>query len=347
MHTYIIAEIGQNHNGDMDIARQLIDAAAAPIEDRYFERELPRVDAVKFTKRDLAEELSAEAAAKPYVNANSFGPTYLEHRQALELSYEQHAELERYAHSKGLDFIETLCSPATLKLLDMAKIDAIKIASRDVTNIPLIEALGKLSHHIIVSTGICSMDELRQSLDILSSTPKKISVLHCLSEYPSRYENINLRSIHYLQKEFPRLEIGFSDHSIGIAMPIVAVGMGATVIEKHFTLDRAMKGTDHAGSLAPDGLYRMTRDIRNTEMAMGEEKKDVHPAAQSAKVKLERSLAARDTIKAGDILTEENLVMLSPGDGLKWEDRKKIVGKRALRDIEASNLLKLEDFDVA
>ena len=178
--TYIIAEIGQNHNGDMDIARRLIDAAAMPIFDHFSGKELPGVDAVKFTKRDLNEELTEDSGNHPYVSPHAFGATYLEHRRALELSIDEHAELERYAHDRGLDFIETLCSPACLELLSRARVDAIKVASRDVTHIPLLEALGELDHRVIVSSGMCTLDELKQAVQILSKKAKRIDILHGL-----------------------------------------------------------------------------------------------------------------------------------------------------------------------
>jgi sialic acid synthase SpsE len=151
LHTYIIAEAGQNHNGDLETAKKLIDVAAMPIFDFFSGETLPGVDAVKFTKRDLTEELTEEAGKQPYVSPHSFGATYMEHRQALELSVEEHAILAQYAHGKGLDFIETLCSAGCIKMLEKVEVEAIKIASRDITNIPLLEAIGRLSNKVIVS----------------------------------------------------------------------------------------------------------------------------------------------------------------------------------------------------
>lgn len=345
MHTYFIAEVGQNHNGDMDIAKQLIDAAAMPITDYLTGDLLPGVDAVKFTKRDLDEELSEEAANAPYDSPHAYGSTYLEHRQALELSVDQHAELEQYAHSKGLDFVETLCSPGCLELLERVRVDYVKIASRDVTNVPLLEALAQVRHRIIISTGICSVEELERAIEILSRPPEDLTILHCISQYPAEYENINLQSIGWLKEKFPQHRIGYSDHSIGIVIPAVAVGMGAGVIEKHVTLDRGMKGSDHAGSLAPDGLWRVVRDVRNVEKSIGDYKKEVSPAVFSTKEKLERSLALSVGIAQGEVVEETHLCMLSPGNGLSWEDRGKIVGKRAVADLRAKTIVKETDFE--
>lgn len=338
MSTYIIAEIGQNHNGSMELARKLIDVAAMPVYDFFTGETLPGVNAVKFTKRDLDEELTRECAARPYLSPHSYGATYIEHRRALELCVEQHAELEKYAHAKGLDFVETLCSPGCLKLLDHVKVDAIKVASRDVTNIPLLEGIGALSHRVIISTGMCTLAELRNAIDILSKTDKKISILHCISQYPAMYDNINLRSIPYLQKQFPGHRIGYSDHSIGIVLPAVAVAMGATIIEKHLTLSRMMKGSDHAGSLEPEGLYRTVRDIRNVESSLGEEKKELCADVTAAREKLSRSLAVAISLEAGEVLREEHLCMRSPGSGMSWDERHRIIGKTAKINIPANSL---------
>lgn len=345
MHTYIIAEIGQNHNGDMHLAKKLIDVAAMPIFDFFTGQTLPGVDAVKFTKRDLAEELSEEAGNKPYNSPHAFGRTYLEHRQALELSIEQHVELEEYAHSKGLDFIETLCSPGCLPLHDRAKIDSIKIASRDVTNIPLLEDIGRLESRVIVSSGMCTLEELRNAVSILSTAPKEIWILHCISQYPAQYENINLRSIGFLQREFPDHRVGYSDHSIGIVVPAAAVAMGASIIEKHITLNRNMKGSDHAGATEPEGLWRVVRDIRNIEKAIGSDGKELCQDVLPVRDKLARSLALQTILKKGEVLEEQHLCMRSPGRGLSWEDRRKILGKRARTDIPANSLIALEQFE--
>lgn len=345
MHTYIISETGQNHNGDIEIAKKLIDIAAMPIFDFFTGQEMPGVNAVKFVKRDLEEELTEEEANRPYISPHSFGDTYGEHRRALELSIEQHAELEQYTHSKGLDFIETLCSPGCLKLLDHVHLDAIKVASRDITNIPLLEALASLSYKMIISSGMCTLKELHKAINILSQEPKEITILHCVSQYPADYENLNLRSIPFLQKEFPECRIGYSDHSIGILMPTIAVSMGAVVIEKHVTLNRKMKGSDHAGSIEPEGLWRVVRDIRNTEKAIGTEMKDINSVVVKTREKLARSLALQVPLTKGEILKEGFLCMRSPGTGMPWDERCHVINKKALRNLPANSLIRKDDFE--
>ncbi len=342
--TYIIAEIGQNHNGDLRLAQQLIDMAAMPIFDKFNNRQLPGVNAVKFTKRDLSEELTAEAYNQPYDSPHAFGKTYGEHREKLELSYEQHAELEAYARSKGLDFIETLTSPKTLKLLDLLKLDAIKVASRDLTNLPLLEELARTGIRLILSTGMSGEAELDEALEVVTRHHENVAILHCVSEYPANYENLNLRTIPYFKEKYP-YEIGFSDHTIGIVMAPVAVALGATIIEKHITVNRDMKGSDHRASLEPEGLWRMVRDIRNVETALGEYGKPVPEVVQEARRKLERSLASKRDLEPGTIVKEEDLCLLSPGSGLRWRERHRIVGRRVKRPIPRHTILSPEDLE--
>jgi len=341
-NTYIVAEIGQNHNGDMGIARQLIDMAAMPIVDKFGSRELPRIDAVKFTKRDLSEELTVEANSKPYDSPHAFGKTYGEHRKALELDYAQYGELEAYTRSKGLDFVVTLTSIKTIKLLDNVRIDAVKVASRDMTNLPLLEALADTGNRMILSTGMSREADIDQALEVITRKHENIAILHCISQYPVAYENINLLSIPYLKEKYG-YDTGFSDHSIGIVMAPVAVALGAVIIEKHITLNRSMKGSDQSGSLEPDGLWRMVRDIRNVETAMGTYKKDVPAGVEQFRIKLERSIASKRDIAKGERLGEGDLCLLSPGTGLKWSERDTITGKTTIRDIPKHTLIRLED----
>ncbi len=337
--TYLIGEIGQNHNGSVDLAKLLIDKAAQPIHDKLFGLDLKPWDAVKFTKRDLAEELSASAMNKPYNSAHSFGKTYGEHRAKLELSDEQHFELFQYAKEKGLDFVETLCAIGCLSMLKLFTPDRLKVASRDLTNLPLLNAMAETKIPMIVSTGMGGEKEIDEALEVITKHHHSVSILHCLSQYPSEYKNINLNSIHYLKKRYSDFEVGYSDHSIGISIPLAAVAMGATTIEKHITLDRTMKGTDQAGSLAPDGMHRMVRDIRNLEMAFGEMKKERSEAVSEAKVKLERSIATKRNMKKGETIEESDVHLLSPGDGFQWAQKDEVLGKVLNIDIPADEVI--------
>ena len=325
--TYIIGEIGQNHNGSVDIAKLLTELVARPIKEDDFGIDIQPINAVKLTKRDLSEELSSSQMNRPYDNPNSFGKTYGAHRKFLELSDEAHFEVYKYAKSLGLDFVETLCAKGCLSMLRLFTPDRLKVASRDLTNLPLLEALAETRIPIILSTGMAGKKELDEALAVITKYHNDIAILHCVSQYPTEPDNLNLLTIRYLQKHYGQYTIGFSDHTIGIAAPIVAVGMGAKIIEKHITIDRGMKGTDQKGSLGPDGVRRMVRDIRLAEHWMGTEDLYIDRSVAASKVKLERSIASNKDLEVGHIITEDDIHMLSPGDGFKWSERTQLIGK--------------------
>ncbi len=336
---YVIGEIGQNHNGSVDLAKLITEIAARPIQENLFSLSLRPMDAVKMTKRDLKEELSQSQMDRPYTSAHSFGATYGEHRAFLELSDEEHFEVYKHAKSLGLDFVETLCAVGCLSMLKLFTPDKLKVASRDLTNLPLLQALAETKIPIILSTGMAGKKELDDALAVIVKYHNDISILHCVSEYPTRPANVNLNTIKFLQKNYGQYLIGYSDHTIGIATPVAAVAMGAQIIEKHITLDRNMKGTDQAGSLGIDGMNRMMRDIRMLEMQFGVEDIFISEGVSAAKEKLERSIATKREMKAGETIIESDLHMLSPGDGFKWADLNKVVGQVLNQDIPADEII--------
>ena len=325
--TYIIGEIGQNHNGSVDIAKLIIDMVTRPIEEGLFNQELGKIDAVKLTKRDLANELSETQMRRPYNNPHSFGKTYGEHRAFLELTDEEHFELYKYAKIKNLDFVETICAIGALSVLKFFLPDRIKVASRDLTNLPLIEALAETKIPMIISTGMSGKKELDEAVEVITKYHSKLSILHCVSQYPTEPKNVNLLTIKFLIENYRQFTIGYSDHTIGISTPVAAVALGSEIIEKHITLDRRMKGTDQAGSLGPDGLQRMVRDIRLLEKSMGVEDIFIVPETIVAKEKLERSIASKRPLACGSVITKNDIHMLSPGDGFKWSEQDKVIGK--------------------
>ena len=342
-HTYIIGEIGQNHNGSVDVAKLLTELGARPVKEETFGLNLLPIDAVKLTKRDLKEELSVSQMNKPYDTPNSFGRTYGEHREFLELSDDEHFEVYKYAKSLGLDFVETLCAKGCLSLLKLFTPDRLKVASRDLTNIPLLEALAETKIPIILSTGMSSKNELDDALSTITKYHDDISILHCVSQYPTTPDNLNLLTIKYLKKEYPQYTIGFSDHTIGIAAPIAAVGLGAAIIEKHITIDRKLKGTDQKGSLGPDGVNRMVRDIRLAERWMGVEDLYIDKSVAASKVKLERSIASNIELQVGHVIELSDLHMLSPGDGFRWSQLSNVVGKTVKRYIPKNEIIYPDD----
>lgn len=337
--TYIIGEIGQNHNGSVDIAKLIIDFAAKPIIDDLFNLDLPRLDAVKLTKRDLSQELTSSKMSELYDNPNSFGATYGEHRTFLELDDEEHYEIYKYSKNKGLDFVETICSIKAMSVLKNFTPDFLKVASRDLTNLPLLDALAETKIPIIVSTGMSGEKELDSAVDVITKHNSNLSILHCVSQYPTHPANVNLKTIDFLIKKYPEYIIGYSDHTIGISAAIAAVAKGAKIIEKHITINRDMKGTDQKGSLGIDGLSRMIRDIRLIEQSLGEEAIFISDKVKSAKIKLERSIATIADLKKGDVVKEKDLHLLSPGDGFKWEDRDSIIGKTLLTDLNKDEII--------
>lgn len=341
MSTYIIGEIGQNHNGSTDIAKLIVELVSRPIHEDVFNLDLRPMDAVKMTRRDLNYELSASQMSRIYDNPNSFGKTYGEHREFLELGNEAHFEVYKYAKEKGLDFIETLCAISTLKMLRLFTPDYLKVASRDLTNLPLLAALAETKIPIILSTGMSGKSELDTALEIITKQHNQISILHCVSEYPTQPANVNLNTISYLKDNYPQYKIGYSDHTIGISAPVAAVALGAEIIEKHITIDRRMKGTDQAGSLGPDGVNRMIRDIRLTEMSMGKNEIFISENVAASKLKLERSIASNRLIKKGEVIKPEDIHLLSPGDGFKWNEQSNVIGKTALIDIDKNEVIYL------
>lgn len=329
---YIIAEIGQNHNGDVNLAKKLIDMSVRC-----------GASAVKFQKRDIPSELTKEAYDKPYDNPNSFGRTYGEHRIFLELNEEQHKELKEYANSLGMTYFCTPCDVPSLEMMERIGCPFYKVASRDLTNIPLLQAMGRTGKPVIISTGMADFDDIDDALDALNAKQNKVIIMQCTSEYPCKLENVNLRAMDTLKEKYGYV-VGLSDHTSGVVISTAAVVHGAALVEKHVSLDRTMKGTDQAGSLEEAGLKKLIEYIRATELAMGDGIKDVNPATKAAKEKLARSLTSKVKIAKGTILTEEMLTLKSPGTGLKWRERAQVVGKKALVDIDPDCTLNVVDF---
>lgn len=338
-NTYIIGEIGQNHNGSVDIAKLIIDLVSRPPRDDLFGTVLTPVNAIKLTKRDLKAELAASAMNRVYDSPHAFGRTYGEHRAFLELSNEEHYEIYQYAKSKNLEFVETICAIGCLSLLELFQPDRLKVASRDLTNLPLLDAMASTKIPMILSTGMAGQNELSAALEVISKHHDDISILHCVSQYPTEYQNLNLHSITYLKRRYPQYTIGYSDHSVGIFIPTAAVAMGAEIIEKHITIDRNMKGTDQQGSLGPEGVRRLVRDIRLLEDSLGQEEISISGSVLAAQKKLERSIASIRELKEGQVLTAEDIHLLSPGDGFKWFERDKVLGKKLTKNIEKDEII--------
>jgi len=277
MSVYVIAEMGLNFMGDMDLAKKMIEAA-----------HFCGVNAVKSQKRDINFLYTEEELNRPYENANSFGKTYGEHRKVLELTIEQHAELKSHAEERGMDYFCSAWEKNSAKqLIDMG-CGIIKIPSACITLDSLMQTVNKENLWVIMSTGMSTCEEINHAVYMIDKV-KRRSILHCTSAYPCRFEDLNLACIQDLKAFYSRLnntDIGYSGHNRGIAVDIAAVAMGATIIERHFTLDRTWKGTDQAASLEPQGLQKLVRDIRATEQAIGNRGIRVLECEKSAREKL-------------------------------------------------------------
>ena len=274
---YLIAEIGQNHQGDLSHAIELISKAKEC-----------GVDAVKSQKRHTRTLLTDEQYDRPYDTQNSFGPTYGLHRDALELSVEHHQELKNYAESLGIDYFVSPWDPVSASQMIDIGMSIFKIASASITDEETVNTIVSSESSIIMSTGMSSEDEIDRCVGWLMKSPAQKIILHCTSTYPSEFCDINLSYLHKLAERYPEFTVGFSGHHRGIAIDIAAAAMGARVIERHFTLDRSQKGSDHSSSLEPSGLLKMARDIRAFEEAIGDGVKRIYDGEMPMREKLRR-----------------------------------------------------------
>ena len=331
--TYIIAEIGQNHNGSVDLAKKLIDMSKRC-----------GASAVKFQKRDIPSELTKEAFDRIYDNPNSFGRTYGEHRIFLELSEEVHRELKDYCDLIGITYFCTPCDVPSVELLERIGCPFFKVASRDLTNIPLLEKLGSIGKPVIISTGMASVEDIDVAIETLQLPKNKLIITQCTSQYPCDVRNVNLKAMATMKDKY-KVNVGLSDHTSGVIISSAAAAIGAPIIEKHVTLDRTMKGTDQPGSLEESGLHKLVDYIRAIELAMGNGIKEVNPETKQAKEKLARSLTSKRNIKKGELLSEDMLCLKSPGTGIKWNNKNLILNKKAVVNIAADVTLKESYFE--
>lgn len=275
---YIICEIGGNHNGDIDIALEMISIASEC-----------GVDAVKFQKRDPKALLPDDMYSMPYEGPNSFGKTYGEHREALELKRSDYVRLRRRAREKEVHFIVSPWDIPSALFMSQLDLDAVKVASASVTNENLLKVINNLHLPTILSTGMSTLDEIRMAVHILSNENPDLAILHCISAYPFDDDMANLRVINRFKLYFPHYPIGYSGHEkSGTVISLGAVAMGACILERHFTLDRSMRGSDHAASLEPDGMAKLVRDVRKLESAYGSGEKTILSIEEPVRKKLAR-----------------------------------------------------------
>ncbi len=331
---YVIAEIGHNHQGDLEKAKDLFRHA----------RECG-VSAVKLQKRDNRTLYTRAMYDKPYDNENSFGATYGEHREALEFGREEYTELQRYARELGLTMFATAFDFASADFLAELDMPAYKIASGDLKNIPLLRYVAKIGRPMIISTGAATMEDVQRAYDAITPINPQLAILQCTATYPTDPEDLNLAVIRTLRHHFPGTVVGLSDHYNGIAMSVAAYVLGARVIEKHFTLNHTWKGTDHALSLEPIGMAKMVRDLQRTRSALGDSAKRVLPAEEGAMVKMGKTLVASRDIPAGHVLTADDIAIKSPGGGLAPYFLDQVVGRALPRAVAADEAIPAEVLD--
>ena len=325
--TLIIAEAGVNHNGDIKIAKKLIDAAAKA-----------GVDYVKF-QTFVAKNLVSVTAKKADYQIENTGTkeeSQYEMLKKLELSKADHLELMDYCNQKGIKFLSTAFDNDSVDLLAELNIDLFKIPSGEITNKPYLQKVASKKKPIILSTGMASKKEIQDAIDVFiesGAERKNLQILHCNTEYPTPMKDVNLRAMLDIQKSFD-VAVGYSDHTLGIEVPIAAVALGAVVIEKHFTLDRTMEGPDHRASLEPDELKAMVTAIRNIENAInGNGIKEVSESEKKNKIVARKSIHTNKEIPAGHILTAADLIMIRPGDGISPMKMDDIIGKEIISNV--------------
>lgn len=334
-HTIIIAEAGVNHNGSLEMAKQLVDKAVEA-----------GVDYIKFQtfKASKLVTKSAKQAEYQQKNIGKEGDSQYQMLKKLELSPEDHVVLIAYCKERGIKFFSTAFDFDSIDYLHSLNLGLWKIPSGEVTNYPFLKRVAAFNEPTILSTGMCEMEDVRAAVDALYKnglSKENLILLHCNTEYPTPFEDVNLKAMDALRKEFG-VEVGYSDHTKGIEVPIAAVALGATVIEKHFTLDRNMEGPDHKASLEPDELKAMVSAIRNIEKAVsGDGTKHVSESEKKNIAIARKSIVAACDIKSGDIFTEENLTVKRPGSGIspmRWEE---VLGQKAKKDFNEDELIEL------
>jgi N-acetylneuraminate synthase/sialic acid synthase len=333
---YVIAEIGHNHQGDLNTAKKLFQAAKEA-----------GANAVKLQKRDNKSLFTREMFDRPYDNENSFGPTYGAHREFLEFGETEYRELQHYANEIGITFFATAFDFKSADFLARLEMPAFKMASADLTNIPLLRHVAQYQKPMFVSTGGGTLDDVRRAHEVVGAINPHLCLMQCTAAYPPEFEQLNLRVITTFSEAFPETLIGFASHDSGIAMALVAYVLGARVVEKHFTLNRAMKGTDHAFSLEPVGLRKVVRDLRRARVALGDGVKMPYPTEKAPLTKMRKKLVASRALPAGHVLTANDLAIKSPGDGLQPYEWDNVIGRATRVPLQAEENIRLEDLEAA
>jgi N-acetylneuraminate synthase/sialic acid synthase len=328
---YVIAEIGHNHQGDVAKAKELFDRAKEC-----------GASAVKLQKRDNETLFTREAFNRPYDNENSFGPTYGLHRLALELGKDELRELKSYADGLGIDYFATPFDIPSADLLEELGVTFYKVASADLTNTPLLKHIARFGKPMLISTGGATQEDVDRAVEAVFPINRQLCVMQCTAAYPADYAELDLGVIQTYRERYPELVIGYSGHDNSISMPLVAYMLGARVIEKHFTLNRVMKGTDHIFSLEPPGLRRVVRDLTRAQLAIGDGVKKRRPSEFAPMVKMATSLYQTRRLPASHLPTEAYPTIKCPGGGMPPYELENVVGRALLVDLSEEQPLAFE-----
>ena len=329
---YVIAEVGHNHQGNLETAKKMFAAAKEA-----------GADAVKLQKRDNRSLFTRALYDKSYDSENAFGPTYGLHREALEFGKKEYEELIAFTNALGICFFATAFDCPSADFLADLDMPAYKIASGDLRNLPLLKHVARIGRPMIISTGGAQLEHVRRAYDTIMAINPQLAILQCTAAYPVEWHEIDLDVIATYRQEFPDVVVGLSAHDNGIAAPVAAFMLGARIIEKHFTLNRAMKGTDHAFSLEPVGMRKMVRDLQRIRIARGDGRKKVYPCETAPLTKMAKAIVAARDLPAGHVLTAADLAYKSPGGGLFPDQADLVLGKTLIRPVAADQMIRAED----
>ncbi len=332
---YVIAEVGHNHQGSLEQAKAMLTMAKDC-----------GANAVKLQKRSNRTLYTREFFEQPYDNEFSFGPTYGEHREALELGHDDYVELKRYAQELGITFFATTFDFESADFLAELDMPAYKIASADLVNTPLLRHVAAFGKPLLLSTGGANIDDIDRAIETIRPINQQLAIMQCTAAYPCETEDLNLQVITTLRERYPDYVIGLSDHQNGISMALVAYMLGARVIEKHFTLNHAWKGTDHGFSLMPEGLRKLVRDLQRIPVALGDGVKRPLPVEAKPLEKMGKKLVAARDLELGHVLAGEDIATRSPADGgLPPYELDRLVGRRLRRPVTFEDFITFDDVE--
>ncbi len=329
---YVIAEIGHNHQGSVEQCKKLFKSAKAA-----------GANAVKLQKRNNRALFTKEMYDSPYNSENAYASTYGAHREFLEFGRDEYVELKKYARDLEISFFSTAFDFPSADFLAELGMPAYKMASGDINNIPLLKHVAKFGRPMFVSTGGATMDDVRRAYDAIMPINPQLCIMQCTASYPPTFDELNMRVIEVYRNAFQDIVIGFSAHDSGIAMALAGYMLGARAIEKHFTLNRALKGTDHAFSLEPTGMEKLVRDLRRARVAMGDGVKRRFPNEDAPLFKMGKKIVAARDLPAGHVLTESDLAYKCPSDGLPPYMSDQVLGKRLVTAVRADQNIELGD----